>query len=72
MPRFFAFSSRRSWLPFATALSSPELSESAVIDIEAHYLRIRQIFASVLTIYAVVIWFDGRFSQDRWYSDLSA
>ena len=46
-------------ITFATGLLSPEQGRSTVIDLEAHYLRIRRLFAATFTFYAVVMWFDG-------------
>jgi hypothetical protein len=44
---------------FATGLLSPEQTSSDVVDLEAHYLRIRRLFATVYVLYAIVMWFDG-------------
>ena len=46
-------------ITFATGLLSPEQNESGVVDLEAHYLRIRPLFSAVFALYAVVMWFDG-------------
>lgn len=52
-------------ITFATGLLSPSSSSSGLIDLKAHYSRVRKLFLSVFVGYGVFMWFDGPLFTDQ-------